>query len=126
MAKQILGTFHSRDVADSVKDAFIADGFNAADLVVMVNRESQEPPEDARLEVGTEGEPGFAGFEEKLGKAVLQVLHKEKPVEGDGTEGKGRDGALLGVTLQNDADEARVRALMERHFVSDIEVAESD
>jgi hypothetical protein len=126
MAKQILGTFQSRDAADSVKDAFIKEGFNAADLVVMVNRESPEPPEDARLEVGTEGEPGFGGFQEKLGKAVLQVLHKEETIEGDGFEGEGKGGALLGITLQKDEDETRVRALLERHFASDIEVAQQD
>jgi hypothetical protein len=126
MAKQILGTFQSRDAADSVKDAFIADGFNAADLVVMVNREGTEPPEDARLEVGTDGEEGFAGFEEKVGKAVLQVLHKEEPIEGDGFEGDGKGGALLAVRLEKDEDEGRVRAMLERHFASDIEVAQAD
>ena len=126
MAKQILGTFQSRDAADSVKDAFIKDGFNAADLIVMANRESADPPEDAKLEVGAEGEPGFAGFEEKVGKAVLQVFHKEETIEGDGFEGEGKGGALLGVTLENDDDEARVRALLERHFASDIEVAQAD
>ena len=124
MAKQILGTFQSRDAADSVKNAFIAEGFKPEDLIVMVNRESPEPPEDARLEVGTAGEPGFAGLEEKLGKIALGLLHKTNTVEGDGFEGEDKGGALLGVTIHQDADEARVRALLERHFVSDIEVSQ--
>jgi hypothetical protein len=38
MAKQILGTFQSYEAADSVKDAFIEEGFDASDLIVMVNR----------------------------------------------------------------------------------------
>ncbi len=126
MAKQILGTFQSRDAADSVKDAFIADGYKASDLMVMVNRESPEPPEDARLEVGSKGEEGFAGLEEKVGKAVLSMMGKAKTVEGDGFEGEGKGGALLGVRVEDDAAEARVRALLERHFASDIEVAQAD
>jgi hypothetical protein len=123
---QILGTFQSRDAADSVKDAFIADGYKAEDLIVMVNRESPEPPEDARLEVGTEGEPGMAGLQEKIGKTVLSVLGKSKTIEGDGFEGEGKGGALLGIRLHDASEEARARALLERHFASDIEVAQPD
>jgi hypothetical protein len=126
MAMQILGTFQSRDAADSVKDALIADGYRAEDLIVMVNRESPEPPEDARLEVGTAGEPGFAGLEEKIGKAVLSVKGKSKTIEGDGFEGEGRGGALLGITLHDPSEEPRARALLERHFASDIEFAQPD
>ena len=127
MAKQILGTFQSRDAADSVKDAFIAEGFKAADLVVMVNRiEETNPPEDARLEVGSEGAPGFEGLEEKVGKAVLKMMGKTQPVDGDGFEGQGKGGALLGIKLEQDGDEERVRELLTRHFASDIEVAQAD
>ena len=126
MAKQILGTFQSRDAADSVKDAFMADGFPAANLIVMANRQQPAPPEDAQLEVGTAGEAGFAGVEEKLGKAVLGFMGKKERLDGDGFEGEGKDGALLAITLRDDADEAYVRGLLERHFAGDIEVAQPD
>lgn len=126
MSKQIVATFQSRDAADSVKDAFIKEGFAPHDLIVMTNRESPEPPEDAKLEVGNAGEGGLAGIEEKIGKRVLSLLGKAEPVEGDGFEGEGKEGALLGITLHQDADEARVRALLERHFAGDIEVAQAD
>ncbi len=128
MAKQILGTFQSRDAADSVKDALIAAGFKAGDLVVMVNREAEgsNPPEDAQLEVGSEGEPGFAGIEEKVGKAVLKLMGKPQTLDGDGFEGEGTGGALLGVKIENEGDEAKVRELLTRHFASDIEVAQAD
>lgn len=126
MPKQILGTFQSRDAADSVKDAFMKEGFNAADLIVMSNVTTPEPPEAATLEVGAEGAKGFAGFEESIGKAVLSVMGKPAGLDGDGFEGDATGGALLGVTISNDADEARVRALLQRHFAADIEVAQRD
>ena len=121
---RVMGTFQSRDVADAVKDALIADGINAADLIVMVNRETPEPASDARLEVGTEGEGGFAEFEEKLGKIVLGVLHRPSKLDGDGTEGKGKAGALLSVTVADQAQANHVRVEFERHFASDIEIVE--
>ncbi len=126
MAKQILGTFQSRDAADSVKDALVEAGFAAKDLVVMVNREAEQPPEDARVEVGEQGAPGMEGLEEKIGKIALGLMGKKNDIEGDGFEGEGKGGALLGVTLANDADEGRVRELLTRHFASDIEVAQPD
>lgn len=126
MPKQIVATFQSRDAADAVKDAFIKDGFAAHDLIVMTNRNSEEPPEDAKLEVGSEGAGGLAGIEEKLGKTILSVFHKPEGVDGDGFEGEGKEGALLGITLHQDGEEARVRALLERHFAGDIEVAQPD
>ncbi len=126
MAKQIVATFQSRDAADSVKDAFLKDGFAPSDLVVMTNRDTPEPPEDAKLEVGTSGEGGLGGLEEKIGKTVLNLFGKKDEVEGDGFEGEGKSGALLGITLHHDEDEARVRALLERHFAGDIEVAQPD
>lgn len=119
---RVMGTFQSRDAADAVKDALIADGINAADLIVMVNRETPEPAEEARLEVGTDGEGGFGEFEEKLGKIVLNVMHKTSKIDGDGTEGRDKGGALLSVTLADHAQADHVKALLERHFASDIEV----
>ena len=125
-AMRVMGTFQSRDAADAVKDALIEDGINAADLIVMVNRETPEPAEDARLEVGNEGEGGFAEFEEKLGKIVLDVLHKPFNVDGDGTEGKDKGGALLSVVVADQAHADRVKALLERHFASDVEVTDAE
>jgi hypothetical protein len=126
MAKEILGTFQSRDAADSVKDMFIQEGFDPKDLVVMVNKQEPQPPEDAQLEVGHQGGPGLEGVEEKIGKAVLSWMGKKNDIEGDGFEGEGKGGALLGIRLQNDGDEERVRELLTRHFASDIEVAQPD
>lgn len=123
---QILATFPSRNVADSVKDALMEQGINAADLIVMVNRESAEPPEDARLEVGAEGEEGFGGFEEKIGKAVNSLLGKHTHLAGDGTEGQGKGGAILGVTVHSDAEAARVREYLKLQQASDIEIAQPD
>ena len=121
---QILGTFQSRDAADAIKDIFLEDGFPPSSLVVMVNRETPEPPEDARLEVGTEGEPGFAGFEEKVGKVVRAALGKHDHLEGTGEEGPAKGGALLAVTVEDEASAERARRLLERHRASDIEVAQ--
>lgn len=126
MAKQIVATFQSRDAAEAVKDAFEKEGFAAHDLIIMTNRDTPEPPEDAKLEVGDQGEGGFAGIEEKIGKTVLSMFGKPEPLDGDGFEGEGKQGALLGITLHSDEDEARVRALLERHFAGDIEVAQPD
>lgn len=123
---QILGTFQSRDVADSVKDAFLAEGFAPSSLVVMLNRETPEPPEDARLEIGTAGEPGFLGIEEKVGKAVCRVLGESNDLEGNGDEGDGKGGALLAVTVPDDAAAERVKALLAKHQAGDIEVAQAD
>ena len=66
------------------------------------------------------------GVEEKIGKAVLSWMGKKNDIEGDGFEGEGKGGALLGIRLQNDGDEERVRELLTRHFASDIEVAQPD
>ena len=123
---QVLGTFGSRDQADAVKDAFEKDGFAAKDLIVMVNRESETPPEDAELEVGEQGEHGLGGVEEKIGKAVRGWMGKDPGVDGDMTEGVGKGGALLAVTVADQSQVERVKALMQRHFVSDIEIAEAD
>ena len=123
---QVLGTFQSRDVADSVKDAFVADGFRLSDLIVMVNREEKEPPEDARLETGSKGEGGLGGVEEKVGKAVLSLLGKETTMEGDGSEGTAKGGALLGITVASDVEAERAVALLKRHQAADIETAQPD
>ena len=123
---QILGTFGTRDQADAVKDVFEKEGFAANNLIVMANREQPLPPEDAELEVGKQGAHGAAGLEEKIGKAVRGWMGKEPGVDGDTTEGTGTGGALLAVTVADQAEADRAKALMERHFVSDVEIAEAD
>ena len=120
---RVMGTFQSRDAADAVKDAFEKEGYQPASMIVMSNRQKPEPPEDAQLEVGHEGEPGFAGLEEKIGKIALGLMGKKNTLDGDGTEGEGRDGALLTITT---ADVERTKALLERHFASDIEIMEDN
>ncbi len=65
-------------------------------------------------------------MEEKIGKAVRGWMGKDPGVDGDTTEGVGKGGALLAVTVADAAGVARVKALMERHFVSDVEIAEAD
>jgi hypothetical protein len=127
MSIRVLGTFQSRDAADSVRDQLIADGYNAADLIVMANRDSADPPESAELEPGTEGQGGFEEFQEKLGKAVLQITHHESTLKGDGTEGEATRGALVGVTVTTDAEAQRVQQMLaERFFAADVEIAQAD
>ena len=118
---RVMGTFQSRDAADAVKDAFIAEGYNAEDMIVMANRANPEPPEDADVEPGEQGEGGFAAIEEKVGKIALGLMGKKNTLDGDGTEGEGRDGALLTITVATQPQADRVKAVLERHFASDIE-----
>ena len=125
MGKQILGTFQSHEAADAVKDTFIREGFEESALIVMVNRVSSMPPEDARLEVGTEV-MDIADLGRQVTKTVRRVLHQGTSIDGDGSEGEGKGGALLAVRLKDDADETRVRTLLASHRASDIEVAEAD
>lgn len=127
MTRQILGTFQSRDVADSVKDALIEKGYPAEALIVMANRQTSAPPEDAKLEVGTQGETGFAGLEEKVGKFVLGHLGKRVTMEGNENEGGGIEGALLAITV-DDTPEAVARAIgaLEAHHAADIEQSQPD
>lgn len=124
MAKQLLGTFPTRDVADSVKDAFLDDGFNPLDLIVMTNPDAAEPPEAAKLEVGTAGDSGFAGFEEKIGKSVRHMFGKKDRLNGDLSEGGPNRGALLAVTVTDELSEAKARQLFAFHRAADVEVAE--
>jgi len=126
MTKQLLGTFSTRDIADSVKDAFIEDGFDAHDLIVMTNTDATEPPEAAKLEVGTAGEGGFAEFEEKIGKSVRQMFGKKDRLNGDMSEGKPNTGALLAVTVADDLAEAKARQLFAFHHAADVEIAQED
>ena len=126
MAKQLLGTFPTRDVADSVKDAFLEDGFAPEDLIVMANVESTEPPEAAKLEVGTQGDSGFAGVEEKVGKAVRHLFGKKDRLNGDLSEGGPNTGALLGVTVADSISEGKARQLFAFHRAADVELAEKD
>ena len=123
---QVLGTFQSRDAADAVKDALRGEGIDVKDMIVMSNREQPDPPEDAVLEPGLDGEGGFKGLEEKIGKAVLSLTHSKAKLDGDGFEGDAKGGALLGVTVATQAEADRVSALLTRHFASDIEIAQPD
>lgn len=125
-SRQLLGTFPTRNVADSVKDAFVEDGFAAHDLIVMANVESPEPPEAAKLEVGTQGDSGFAGVEEKVGKAVRRMLGKKDRLNGDLSEGGPNTGALLAVTVADDLAESKARQLFAFHRAGDVEWAEGD
>ncbi len=123
---QVLGTFQSRDAADAVKDALRDEGIDVKNMIVMSNKQAPEPPEAAVLEPGLENEGGMAGIEEKIGKIVLGLTHGKDKLEGDGFEGDAKGGALLGVTVQNQAEADRVAALLKRHFASDIEMAQPD
>ena len=78
MAKQILGTFQSRDAADAVKDALMAEGFPAHNLVVMTNKQEPQPPEDAQLEVGEQGEPGDGRLRGEGGQGGAEDDGKEE------------------------------------------------
>ena len=124
MAKQLLGTFPTRDIADSVKDAFIADGFAPRSLIVMANPHSTEPPEAAKLEVGTAGEGGLLGLEEKIGKKVRHLFGKKDRLNGDLREGMPNAGALLAVTVTDEISEAKARQLLAFHRAADIELAQ--
>lgn len=126
MARQLLGTFPTRHVADSVKDAFLADGFQPDTLIVMANAEASDPPDAADLEVGTAGEGGFGEFEEKIGKAVRQMFGREDRLNGDLSEGSPSAGALLAVTVEDEHAEAKARQLFAFHRAADVEVAEAD
>jgi hypothetical protein len=119
---RVLATFATRDIADSMKDMLTQHGFYESDMVVLANRTASEPPEAAEIEVGTQRGEGFAGFEEKIGKAVNDLLGKHDILEGTGSEGEPNGGALLTlhVTLQEDAD--RAIELLKLHQAADIEV----
>ena len=119
---RILGTFATRNIADSMKDRLAEHGFDPNSAVVMVNRATPEPPEDAQLEVGTEGVGGFTGFEEKLGKSINSLLGKEKFLEGTGSEGAPNAGALLSLRVKDDGDAQRAKELLTLHQAADIEV----
>ena len=75
----VLATFATRDIADSMKDRLAEQGFDRHNMTVMSNRISQEPPEDAVLEIGTDLEKGFSGLEEKIGKNGQRALRQEQP-----------------------------------------------
>ena len=123
---RVLATFATRDIADSMRERLVEHGFNRLDIVLMANRVAQEPPEDAQLEVGTEGEKGFAGFEEKIGSAVNALMGKRDLLEGTGSEGDPNGGALLTLSVSKQEDADRAVALLELHQAADIEVAPDD
>ena len=119
---RVLATFATRDIAESMKEMLTQHGFYEADMVLIANRVATEPPEDADLEVGAEGEKGFAGFEEKIGKAVNNLLGKHEILEGNGSEGDGNGGALLTLTVARQEDADRAVELLKLHQAADIEV----
>jgi len=119
---RVLATFATRDIADSMKDLLADHGFDPKDMVVVANRGTPEPPEDAELEVGTEGEKGFAGFEEKVGKTINALLGKTDRLEGTGSEGDGNRGALLMLSVSEQAEADRAVELLTLHQAFDVEI----
>jgi hypothetical protein len=105
-----------------MKDMLTQHGFYEADMVILANRAATEPPEDAELEVGTEGAAGFGGFQEKIGKAVNQLLDKHEILEGTGSEGEPNGGALLTLEVARQEDADRAMELLTLHQAADIEV----
>ncbi len=123
---RVLATFATRDIADSMRERLVEHGFNRQDMVLMANRIVQEPPEDAQLEIGTEGEKGFAGFEEKIGSAVNALLGKHDLLEGTGSEGDANGGALLTLSVSSQQDADRAIEVLKLHQAADIEVTNED
>jgi hypothetical protein len=123
---RVLGTFATRDIAASMKDRLAEHGFNEDGMIIVANRATPEPPEDAVIEVGADGEKGFAGLTEKVGKTVNALLGKKEFLEGTGEEGAGNAGALLVVQVSNDADAERAVELLTLHQAADIEVSSTE
>lgn len=123
---QVLATFATRDIADSMRERLVEHGFNRQDTVLMANRVVREPPEDAQLEIGSEGEKGFAGFEEKVGEAVNALLGKRELLEGTGSEGDPNGGALLILSVTSKQDADRAAQLLQLHQAADIEITNDD
>jgi hypothetical protein len=123
---RVLATFATRDIADSMKDMLTQHGFYESDMVVLANRVATEPPEDAEIEVGKERGEGFAGFEEKIGKAVNDLLGKHEILEGTGSEGDPNGGALLTVEVTRQEDADRAIDLLKLHQAADIEVTSTE
>ena len=123
---RVLATFETRDIASSMKDLLTQHGVDPNGMIIMVNRGGPQPPEDAELEVGTEGEKGFAGLEEKLGKTVNALLGKSSFLEGTGSEGDGTTGALLEITVADQAQADRAIELLTLHQAADIEVVDGE
>jgi hypothetical protein len=123
---RVLATFATRDIADSIKQLLAEHGFNSNDSVVMVNRGTPEPPEDAVLEVGAEGAKGLAGLEEKVGRTVNALFGKKEFLEGTGSEGEPNAGALLSLKVADKTDAARAIELLTLHQAADIELVEMD
>ena len=126
MTMRVLSTFATRDIADSIRDLLAEHGFNANDAIAVVNRGTTEPPEDAELEVGSDGLKGFEGFEEKIGKTVNALFGKKEFLEGTGSEGDGNTGALLDFKVSGKAEADRMVDLLKLHQAADIEVIETN
>ena len=123
---RVLATFATRDIADSMRERLVEHGFDRRDMVLMANRMSPTPPEDAKLEVGTAGEGGFAGLEEKVGAAVNALLGKNDLLEGTGSEGDPNGGALLSLSVSKKEDAERAAEILRLHQAADIEFAEDE
>jgi hypothetical protein len=123
---RVLATFATRDIADSMRERLVEHGFNRQDMVLMANRVVQEPPKDAQLEIGNEGEKGFAGLEEKIGNAVNALLGRHELLEGTGSEGDPNGGALLTLTVTSQQDADKAVQLLKLHQAADIEVTNED
>jgi hypothetical protein len=119
---RVLATFATRDIAESMKEMLTQHGFYEADMVILANRVATEPPEDADLEVGQQGEGGLAGLEEKIGKTVNSLFGKHPIIEGTGSEGEPNGGALLTVEVNREEDANRAIELLKLHQAADIEV----
>lgn len=123
---RVLATFATRDIADSMKAMLVQHGFYESDMVVITNRTAVEPPDDAEIEVGTDGPKGFAGLEEKIGKAVNELLGKHEILEGTGSEGEPNGGSLLLLTAAREEDANRAVDLLRLHQAADIEVTHTE
>ena len=80
MAKQILGTFQSRDAADAVKDALMAEGFQGAQPGCDDEPTLQETTAAGRCSVGggrVRVQPGMAGLRGEGGQGGAEDDGKE-------------------------------------------------
>ena len=121
---RVLATFETQAIAESMRDLLAEHGFNPQGAVIMANRGTPEPPEDAKLEVGPDGVGGLGGLEIKIGQTVNALLGKEKFIEGTGSEGTGNTGALLTIEVPDQAEADRATELLTLHQAADIEVIE--
>ena len=123
---KVLATFATLDIANSMRDRLEEHGFNPHEVFIMANRIAEQPPEDAILEDGTETEKGMAGVEEKIGKTVNALFGKSNLMEGTGSEGEPKGGALLTLHVASQQEADRAVDLLTLHLAADVEVTETD